>query len=112
MGPRILVISSADAASALRGPGLRAGQIAGELALLNRFVRDVRKHGGWAKASRASGYYTAEGLDAFFDEYSELLAKYGHGRHDAPPGARLMQLRMFYVPDEPAKPSSGLLERS
>ena len=43
-------------------------------------------------------------LDAFFDEYSELLAKYGHGRQDAPPGARLMQLRMFYIPDEPAEP--------
>ena len=71
---------------------------------MNRFVRDVRKHGGWAKASRASGYYTAEDLDAFFDEYSELLAKYGHGRQDAPPGARLMQLRMFYIPDAPAEP--------
>ena len=84
----------------------RAEQIPGELALVNRFVRDVRKHGGWAKASRASGYYTAEDLDAFFDEYSELLAKYGHGRQDAPPGARLMQLRMFYIPDEPAGPDS------
>ena len=84
----------------------RAGQIPGELALVNRFVRDVRKHGGWAKASRASGYYTAEGLDAFFDEYSALLAKYGHSAHDAPPGARLMQLRMFYIPDEPAEPES------
>ena len=82
----------------------RAGQIPGELALVNRFVRDVRKHGGWAKASRASGYYTAEDLDAFFDEYSGLLARYGHGRQDAPPGARLMQLRMFYLPDEPAEP--------
>jgi len=82
----------------------RAGQIPGEIALVNRFIRDVRKHGGWAKASRASGYYTAGDLDAFFDEYSELLAKYGHGRHDAPPGARLMQLRMFYLPDEPAEP--------
>jgi hypothetical protein len=37
----------------------RAGQIPGELALVSRFVRDVRKHGGWARASRASGYYTA-----------------------------------------------------
>ena len=82
----------------------RAGQIPGEVALVNRFIRDVRKHGGWAKASRASGYYTAGDLDAFFDEYSELLAKYGHGRHDAPPGARLMQLRMFYIPDELAEP--------
>ena len=64
----------------------------------------MRRHGGWAKASRASGYYTAGDLDAFFDEYSALLAKYGHGRQDAPPGARLMQLRMFYIPDEPAEP--------
>ena len=82
----------------------RAGQIPGEVALVNRFIRDVRKHGGWAKASRASGYYTAADLDAFFDEYSELLAKYGHGRQDAPPGARLMQLRMFYIPDGPVEP--------
>jgi DNA-binding transcriptional ArsR family regulator len=82
----------------------RAGQIPGEVALVNRFIRDVRKHAGWAKASRASGYYTAGDLDAFFDEYSELLAKYGHGRQDAPSGARLMQLRMFYIPDEPAEP--------
>jgi DNA-binding transcriptional ArsR family regulator len=82
----------------------RAGQIPGELELVNRFIRDVRKHGRWAKASRADGYYTAAGLDALFDEYMALLSKYGYGRDDAPPGARLMQLRMFYLPDEPAGP--------
>jgi DNA-binding transcriptional ArsR family regulator len=81
----------------------RAGQIPGEVALVNRFIADVRKHGGWAKASRASGYYTREDLDAILDEYSALLNKYGHSRADAPPGARLMQLRMFYIPDEPAE---------
>jgi hypothetical protein len=32
-----------------------------------------------------------------------LLAKYGHTSRRAPPGARLMQLRMFYLPDEPAE---------
>ena len=47
---------------------------------LTQFVRDVRKHGGWAKASRASSYYTAEDLDAFFDEYSELLPLHPIGR--------------------------------
>ena len=31
-----------------------------------------------------------------------LLGKYGHSAEDAPPGARPMQLRMFYIPDEPA----------
>ena len=82
----------------------RAGQIPGEVALVNRFIADVRKHGGWAKASRASGYYTREALCAILDEYTALLNKYGHSRQDAPPGARLMQLRMFYIPDEPAGP--------
>ena len=71
---------------------------------MNRFIADVRKHGGWAKASRASGYYTREALDAILDEYTALLNKHGHSRQDAPPGARLMQLRMFYIPDEPAEP--------
>jgi DNA-binding transcriptional ArsR family regulator len=81
----------------------RAGQIPGEVALVNRFIADVRKHGGWAKASRASGYYTREDLDAILDEYTALLNKYGHRAQDAPAGARLMQLRMFYIPDEPAE---------
>jgi DNA-binding transcriptional ArsR family regulator len=81
----------------------RAGQIPGEVALVNRFIADVRKHDGWAKASRASGYYTREDLEAILDEYTALLNKYGHRAQDAPAGARLMQLRMFYIPDEPAE---------
>ena len=79
----------------------RAGQIPGEVALVNRFIRDFRKHGNWAKASRASGYYTAADLDALFEDYMALISKYGHTAQDAPPGARRMQLRMFYIPDEP-----------
>jgi DNA-binding transcriptional ArsR family regulator len=82
----------------------RAQQIPGELALVNRFIRDVRKHGKWAKASRADGYFTVEGLESLFDDYMALLSKHGHTEQDAPPGARLMQLRMFYLPDEPAGP--------
>ena len=82
----------------------RASQVPRELALVNRFVREARKHGTWAKSSRAGGYYTAEELEAFFNEYMALLHKYGHAAEDAPPGARPMQLRMFYLPDEPAEP--------
>jgi hypothetical protein len=37
---------------------------------------------------------------ALHDEYVALLNKYGHSAQDAPSGARLMQLRMFYIPDE------------
>ena len=43
-----------------------------------------------------------DNLDAILDEYTALLNKYGHTARDAPAGARLMQLRMFYIPDEPA----------
>ena len=78
----------------------RAMPLPGELAQVNRIIRDVRKHGKWARASRAGGYYTAADLAALFEEYTGLLAKYGHRAYDAPPGARLMQLRMFYIPDE------------
>jgi len=81
----------------------RARQIPGELALVNRFLREVRQHGPWARASRSSGYYTAEDLQALFDDYMALVSKYSRTAHDAPPGARPMQLRMFYIPDEPAE---------
>jgi DNA-binding transcriptional ArsR family regulator len=80
----------------------RAQQIPGELALVNRFISEMRKHGRWAKASRASGYFTADGLEALFDEYLALLHKYEYTADDAPADARLMQLRMFYLPEEPA----------
>jgi DNA-binding transcriptional ArsR family regulator len=82
----------------------RAGQVPGELALVNRFIAEVRQHGKWARASRADGYYTTEDLEALFEDYLALLHKYGHTAQDAPPGARPMQLRMFYIPDEPARP--------
>jgi DNA-binding transcriptional ArsR family regulator len=85
----------------------RAAQIPGEIALVNRYIRDYRGHGRWAKASRADGYYTAEDLDALFEEYIALLQRYGHTAKDAPPGARLMQLRMFYIPEEPADQGEG-----
>ena len=48
------------------------------------------------------GYFTLDDLDALFGEYVALLHKYGHTAQEAPPGARPMQLRMFYIPDEPA----------
>jgi DNA-binding transcriptional ArsR family regulator len=81
----------------------RAQQVPGELALVNRFITEMRKHGQWARASRASGYFTAEGLDALFEGYMELLHKYEFAKEDAPSDAKLMQLRMFYLPEEPAK---------
>jgi DNA-binding transcriptional ArsR family regulator len=85
----------------------RATQIPGELALVNRYVREARKHGQWAKLSRADGYYTAGDLDALMNDYIALLHKYGHTAEEAPAGARPMQLRMFYLPDEPAEPGEA-----
>jgi hypothetical protein len=54
--------------------------------------------------NRCYRFATAAGLDALFGEYMALLSKYGYSKDDVPPGARLMQLRMFYLPDEPADP--------
>lgn len=80
----------------------RAGQIPGELALVDRFISEARQHGRWARASRANGYFTLQGLDALYEEFMALLNKHGHTRQEAPPDARPMLLRMFYIPDEPA----------
>jgi DNA-binding transcriptional ArsR family regulator len=80
----------------------RALQIPGEIELFNRFIREFRKHGEWAKASRANAYFTEEDLRSFMDEYTELLNKYGYDRREAPEGARALQLRMFFLPEDPA----------
>lgn len=53
---------------------------------------------------RAGGFYTSADVDAFMNDCIALLHKYGHSAEDAPPGARSIQLRMFYLPDEPAEP--------
>jgi DNA-binding transcriptional ArsR family regulator len=79
----------------------RATQIPRELALVNRFVREIRSHGQWAKSSRAGGWFTLEGLEAVFEGYLELVKRHSFSPDDAPPEARPMLLRMFYLPEEP-----------
>jgi DNA-binding transcriptional ArsR family regulator len=89
----------------------RAGQIPQELELVSRFVRELRQHGNWARAYRSVGYFTIADLDGFFDDYADLVARHSHTADDAPEGARLMQVRMFYIPDEPA-PTQATASRS
>jgi hypothetical protein len=84
----------------------RAAQIPGEVELSNRFLREFRQHGSSAQASRGSAYFTTEDLDALFEDYLELLSKYGHTASEALPRGRPMQLRRFYIPDE-AAPQAG-----
>jgi DNA-binding transcriptional ArsR family regulator len=78
----------------------RAALAPGEIQLLRRLLDEWAQHGRWGGVSRASGYYTAEELDALKEDYIALLNKYRHSAEDAPPGARLIQLRMFFLPDE------------
>jgi DNA-binding transcriptional ArsR family regulator len=80
----------------------RAGQVPGELELVSRFIRELRQHGKWARAYRTIGYFTSGGLDEFFDDYAALVARHSHSAADAPEGSRLMHVRMFFIPDEPA----------
>lgn len=79
----------------------RAAQIPEELELVSRFIGELRQHGGWAKAFRVTGYFTRTDLDEFFDEYAALVSRHSHDAAAAPDGARLMQVRMFYIPDQP-----------
>ncbi len=80
----------------------RASQIPAELELVGRFIGEMRQHGSWARAYRTTGYFTAAELDEFFNDYAALISRHGHAAADAPEAARLMQVRMFYIPDEPA----------
>lgn len=78
----------------------RAALAPREIQLLRRLLDESAQYGRWAGASRSSGYYTADDLDALKEDYIALLHKYSHSAEDAPPGARLMHLRMFFLPDE------------
>jgi DNA-binding transcriptional ArsR family regulator len=85
----------------------RGEQIPGERELVTRFIDELRQHGTWAKAYRSAAYFTSEDLEAFFDGYAALVARHSYAAADAPDGARLMQVRMFYLPDEPATTQEG-----
>lgn len=78
----------------------RAALAPEEIQLLRRLLAELGQHGRWAGASRASGYYTADDLEALHEEYITLLNKYRHDAEDAPPDARLIHLRMYFLPDE------------
>lgn len=56
--------------------------------------------------SRGVIYVTATELDEFFDEYIELLCRYGGSAEDAPPGARAVLTRFMAFP-APAPPVDG-----
>ena len=55
----------------------RASQIPGELALVERFIREVREHGRWARASRAE-----HELDALRAERSPAEQDLGLASHN------------------------------
>ena len=86
----------------------RALQIPGERELFERYLREHRRHGRWARAARiGSTRFTEAGLDAVFDGFLELVERHSYGRDDAPPDARAVQMRLFYLPEEPAPDPAG-----
>ena len=102
--PRDVDSGDPDQAALLRW---RAALMPGETQLLQRLFDEAGLHGRWAGASRARGYYTAAELEALYEDYIALLGKYGHSAEDAPAGARLMELRMFFLPDGGDAPEEG-----
>lgn len=77
----------------------RARQLPGERDLFERFLREYRSHGPWAKAARVSTCLTEAGLQAVFDGFLELVREHGYTRDEAPPDACPVQLRMFHLPE-------------
>ncbi|AUH41808.1 ArsR/SmtB family transcription factor [Streptomyces sp. CMB-StM0423] len=74
-----------------------------DLELARRFAAGQGGEGeepeeGWLRGSRGLSHLTKEQLDAFHDDYLQLLAKYRHTPEDAAPGARPVHLRWFGIP--------------
>jgi len=82
--------------SALKG--LRTQQFAADIELALTAEETFQGPEGWVQGQRWGGYMTKDEVHAFFDDYLELLRKYGHARDDAPEGARLMAFRFFALP--------------
>jgi hypothetical protein len=76
----------------------RSLQYGPELELLERFIREYRSHHGWASAHRAERHFTLQSLKALNHDFIELLYRHGYDPADAPPDARPIQIRMFYIP--------------
>ncbi|MBU3067428.1 helix-turn-helix domain-containing protein [Nocardia sp. NEAU-G5] len=76
---------------------------------IDRYVRANKEWtgpDGWAQVQRHATFMTHDELQAFMDDYMELLRKHGHlMRAEAPPDARPMAIRLFAVPDEDFTPS-------
>ncbi|MEV6104396.1 helix-turn-helix domain-containing protein [Streptomyces sp. NPDC051940] len=67
-----------------------------DIQLARRFTEQGEP--GWMRGSRGLSHLTKEQLDAFHDDYLELLARYAYGPEDAEPGARPVLLRWFGLP--------------
>lgn len=68
--------------------------------LLARMPAAFAADPAWARHSRGLGRMTSADLDAFFEEYMELLKKYGRRVEDAAEGSRPMLIRLFALPGD------------
>jgi DNA-binding transcriptional ArsR family regulator len=73
-----------------------------DLDLVHRFAAAAERFPAFAKGSRGFVHLTEEGLDRFFAEYLELLARHSHRPEDTPPGARPLHVRFFTLPADDA----------
>jgi len=102
---RVLPMDHRPAAPSERTPqeqsaltSFRAQQLSNDIELALTAEAEFEGPEGWVQGSRWGGYMTKAELLAFCDEYISLLRKYGHGREDAPEGARPMAFRFFALP--------------
>jgi len=82
-------------------------KLGGDVELLIKAMTEYDGPAGWAQVQRHGGVYlTREEMVDFFGEYLALVARYGHPKEQAPPGARPVAFRFFAVP-EPELPAPG-----
>ncbi|MFI5775778.1 ArsR/SmtB family transcription factor [Nocardia sp. NPDC051570] len=75
-------------------------KIAADIQFYLRATKEWTGPAGWAQLSRYGTYMTHEQLQAFMNDYLDLVERHSYQREDAPPEARRMAFRFFAVPDE------------
>jgi DNA-binding transcriptional ArsR family regulator len=74
---------------------LRAAE---EMALFARVLRRFSYPDAWHRGSRGGLHLTLVELEAFFEDYLELLTRYGQKRSAATPGTRQIAVRFYAFP--------------
>ncbi len=75
-------------------------KMAADIELYTRANKEWTGPTGWAQVSRYNTYMDHDQLQAFMDDYMDLVERHSYRREDAPPQARRMAFRFFAVTND------------